>query len=136
MASLLEVKDLVKYYPVYKRGILTKKVAGQVHAVDHVNLDVGECETVGLVGESGCGKTTLGKMILGLEKPTSGQIFFRGNDLIQGFTKGSSDEKLKLRRSIQMVFQNPYSSLDPRMAIYDIVSEPFKIHKHLPKEKW
>jgi oligopeptide transport system ATP-binding protein len=136
MASLLEVRDLVKYYPVYKRGILTKKQVGQVHAVDHVSLDVGECETVGLVGESGCGKTTTGKMILGLEKPTSGQIFFRGNDLIQGFNKGSSEEKLKLHRSIQMVFQNPYSSLDPRMTIYDIISEPFKIHKHIPKDKW
>lgn len=136
MESLLEVKDLVKYYPVYKRGILTKKVIGQVHAVDHVSFEVRESETVGLVGESGCGKTTTGKMILGLEKPTSGQIFFRGNDLIHGFSKSSSEEKLKLRRSIQMVFQNPYSSLDPRMTIYDIISEPFKIHRHLPKDKW
>lgn len=136
MTSLLEVKDLVKYYPVYKRGVLTKKVVGQVHAVDHISLDVGECETVGLVGESGCGKTTAGKMILGLEKPTSGQILFRGKDLIGGYSKGTSDEKLQLHRSIQMVFQNPYSSLDPRMTIYDIISEPFKIHKHLPKEKW
>ncbi len=136
MTSLLEVKDLVKYYPVYTRGILTKKVAGQVHAVDHVGLEVGESETVGLVGESGCGKTTTGKLILGLEKPTSGQIFFRGKDLIAGFSKGSADEKLQLRRSIQMVFQNPYASLDPRMTIYDIISEPFKIHKHIPKDKW
>jgi oligopeptide/dipeptide ABC transporter ATP-binding protein len=136
MPSLLEVKDLVKYYPVYSKGILMKKVAGQVHAVDHVSLEVGQMETVGLVGESGCGKTTTGKMILGLEKPTSGEILFQDNDLILGFRKGSADEKLKLRRSIQMVFQNPYSSLDPRMTIYDIVSEPFKIHKHLPKDKW
>jgi len=133
---LLEVKDLVKYFPVYSRGILMKKVIGQVHAVDHINFTVNECETVGLVGESGCGKTTTGKLILYLERPTSGEVLFKGMDAIKTFSKGSGEEKMRLRRAMQMVFQNPYSSLDPRMTVFDIVSEPFKIHKHLPSNEW
>ena len=136
MTTLLEVKDLVKYYPVYSRGIFTKKAIGQVHAVDHVNFTVDVGETVGLVGESGCGKTTTGKLILNLEKPTSGQIFFEGKDAISTFSKGSREEQLHLRRKMQMVFQNPYASLDPRMTVFDIISEPFKIHKHLPSSEW
>lgn len=133
---LLEVKELVKYFPVYSRGILMKKVIGQVHAVDHINFTINECETVGLVGESGCGKTTTGKLILYLEPPTSGEVLFKGMDAIKTFSKGSGEEKMKLRRAMQMVFQNPYSSLDPRMTVFDIVSEPFKIHKHLPPNEW
>lgn len=136
MEHLLEVKDLVKYYPVYSRGILTKKVIGQVHAVDHVNLTVDEGEIVGLVGESGCGKTTTGKLILYLERPTSGEIFFEGKEVKHVLEHHSDETKMTLRRSMQMVFQNPYSSLDPRMTVFDIISEPFKIHKHLPKEAW
>ena len=133
---LLEVKDLVKYFPVYSRGILTKKVVGQVHAVDHINFTINECETVGLVGESGCGKTTTGKLVLYLERPTSGEVMFQGKDAIKTFSKGSGEEKMKLRREMQMVFQNPYSSLDPRMTVFDIISEPFKIHKHVPSNEW
>jgi len=133
---LLEVKDLVKYFPVYSRGILMKKVVGQVHAVDHINFTINECETVGLVGESGCGKTTTGKLILYLERPTSGEVLFQGKDAIKTFSKGSGEEKMKLRRAMQMVFQNPYSSLDPRMTVFDIISEPFKIHKHVPSNEW
>jgi oligopeptide/dipeptide ABC transporter ATP-binding protein len=133
---LLEVKDLVKYFPVYSRGILTKKVVGQVHAVDHINFTINECETVGLVGESGCGKTTTGKLVLYLERPTSGEVMFQGKDAIKTFSKGSGEEKMKLRRAMQMVFQNPYSSLDPRMTVFDIISEPFKIHKHVPSNEW
>jgi len=133
---LLEVKDLVKYFPVYSRGILTKKVVGQVHAVDHINFTINECETVGLVGESGCGKTTTGKLILYLERPTSGEVLFQGKDAIKIFSKGSGEEKMRLRRAMQMVFQNPYSSLDPRMTVFDIISEPFKIHKHVSSNEW
>lgn len=136
MPPLLEVRDLVKYFPVYSRGIFRKKIVGNVHAVDHISFTVNERETVGLVGESGCGKTTTGKLILYLEKPTSGQILFEGKDLVQIFSKGSKEEQLKFRRSIQMVFQNPYASLDPRMTVYDIISEPFKIHKHVPSSEW
>jgi oligopeptide/dipeptide ABC transporter ATP-binding protein len=133
---LLEVKDLVKYYPVYSRGILTKKAVGKVHAVDHVSFTVDKKEIVGLVGESGCGKTTTGKIILYLEHPTSGEVFFEGTEVKQTLEHGSKEAKMTLRRSMQMVFQNPYSSLDPRMTVYDIISEPFRIHGHIPKEVW
>ena len=136
MSSLLEVKNLVKYFPVHSRGIIRKKVVAHVHAVDHINFTIKEGETVGLVGESGCGKTTTGKLILYLEKPTSGEILFENNDVIHTLGSGSKEEQLKLRRSMQMIFQNPYASLDPRMTVFDIISEAFKIHRHLPKSEW
>lgn len=136
MSSLLEVKNLVKYFPVHSRGILRKKVVAHVHAVDHITFTIKEGETVGLVGESGCGKTTTGKLILYLEKPTSGEILFENNDVIHTLGSGSKEEQLKLRRSMQMIFQNPYASLDPRMTVFDIISEAFKIHRHLPKSEW
>jgi oligopeptide/dipeptide ABC transporter ATP-binding protein len=136
MAPLLEVKGLVKYFPAYSRGIFRKKIVGNVHAVDGISFSVNESETVGLVGESGCGKTTTGKLILYLEKPTKGEILFDGKNAIEIFENGSKEEKMKLRRSMQMVFQNPYASLDPRMTVFDIISEPFKIHKHVPRSEW
>jgi oligopeptide/dipeptide ABC transporter ATP-binding protein len=136
MAPLLEVKDLVKYFPVHSRGIFRKKIIGNVHAVDGISFSVNESETVGLVGESGCGKTTTGKLILYLERPTKGEILFNGKNVIETFENGSKEEKMKLRRSMQMVFQNPYASLDPRMTVFDIISEPFKIHKHVPPSEW
>lgn len=136
MPPLLEVRNLVKYYPVYSRGILFKKIIGYVHAVDNISFTINEGEIVGLVGESGCGKTTTGKLIIYLEKPTSGEIIFDGKNVVEVFTKGSKEEKLKLRRSIQMIFQNPYASLDPRMTVYDILTEPFKIHGHVDKKEW
>ncbi|HJX23265.1 MAG TPA: oligopeptide/dipeptide ABC transporter ATP-binding protein, partial [Candidatus Bathyarchaeia archaeon] len=131
MEPLLEVKDLVKYFPIYSRGIILKKQIGKVHAVDHISFTINHGETVGLVGESGCGKTTTGRLILNLEKSTSGSIRFQGKDVNNVFDKGSKEEKMQLRRSIQMVFQSPYASLDPRMTVYDIISEPFRIHKHV-----
>jgi oligopeptide transport system ATP-binding protein len=136
VSSLLEVKNLVKYFPVHSRGILRKKVVAHVHAVDNITFTIKEGETVGLVGESGCGKTTTGKLILYLEKPTSGEILFENNDVIHTLGSGSKEEQLKLRRSMQMIFQNPYASLDPRMTVFDIISEAFKIHRHLPKSEW
>jgi len=136
MADMLEVKDLVKYYPVYSRGILTKKVIGNVHAVDHINLTIDEHETVGLVGESGCGKTTTGKLILFLEKATSGHITFLNRDVVKTFSSGTKEDRHFLRHNMQMVFQNPYGSLDPRMTVFDIICEPFKLHKDVPKDAW
>ena len=134
--KLVEIHNLVKHFPVYSRGILLKKQVGIVHAVDDVSFDIFKNETLGLVGESGCGKTTTAKLILNLEVPDSGEILYQGEDVTKVFGSGSKEGRLALRRKMQLVFQNPYSSLDPRMTVYDIVSEPFRIHGHLLKSKW
>jgi oligopeptide/dipeptide ABC transporter ATP-binding protein len=133
---LLEVDCLVKYFNVLERGIIRKKVVGQVHAIDNVSFHILKGETLGLVGESGCGKTTTGKVILYLEKPTNGSVKFEGVDVFQSFENGQKGESTSLRRNMQMVFQNPYNSLDPRMTIYDIISEAFVVHKNIPKTQW
>jgi oligopeptide transport system ATP-binding protein len=133
--SYLEVKNLVKYFPVYSTGVLTKKQVGQVHAVDDVSFDIKKQETFALVGESGCGKTTTARVILNLIEPTSGEVYVDGENIFKKFTSADKQEKLKIRRKLQMIFQNPYGSLDPRMTVSDIISEPFVIHGHIPKEK-
>jgi oligopeptide/dipeptide ABC transporter ATP-binding protein len=133
---LLEVKDLVKYFPVYTKALVFKKRTGDVHAVDHISFVIRKGENLGLVGESGCGKTTTGKVILHLEWPTSGKVIFEGEDVTEVFRSRDDKKKMRLRRSMQMVFQNPYGSLDPRMTVYDIITEPFIIHKHVPRKEW
>ncbi|MEM2081512.1 MAG: ATP-binding cassette domain-containing protein [Candidatus Bathyarchaeia archaeon] len=133
---ILEVKNLVKNYPLTSRGIFLKKEVGVVHAVDGVSFSVRKGETFGLVGESGCGKTSTARAILYLDPPTSGEVYFEGQDLVKIFKSNNPQEILKLRRKMQYVFQNPYASLDPRMTVADIITEPFVIHKHVPKEKW
>jgi oligopeptide/dipeptide ABC transporter ATP-binding protein len=133
--SFVQVKNLVKYFPVYSRGVLTKKLVGQVHAVDDVSFDVNKQETFALVGESGCGKTTTARVVLNLIEPTSGEVIIDGENIFQKFRASDKAEKLKLRRKMQMVFQNPYGSLDPRMTVSDIISEPMVIHGHVAKEK-
>lgn len=132
-ASFLQVKNLVKYFPIYSRGVLTKKQVGQVHAVDGVSFDINKQETFALVGESGCGKTTTARVILNLIEPTSGEVLLDGENVFEKFRGANREEKLKLRRKMQMIFQNPYGSLDPRMTISDIISEPLVIHKHVAK---
>ena len=123
---LLEVKGLKKYFPV-RAGLLRREVA-QVKAVDGVDLYLKEGETLGLVGESGCGKTTAGRAILRLIEPTSGDIYFQHEGRIVDITKLEKDEMRTLRREMQIIFQDPYSSLDPRMTVGDIVAEPLKAH--------
>jgi len=121
--SLLEIKDLKTYFPV-RAGVLQKPVAW-VRAVDGVSFAINEGETIGLVGESGCGKTTLGRTILRLIEPTSGEIWFDG----QNITKLEGRELKPFRRRAQMIFQDPYGSLNPRMTVGTIVGEALRIHK-------
>jgi oligopeptide transport system ATP-binding protein len=134
-SAFIQVKNLVKYFPVYSTGLLTKKQVAQVHAVDHISFDINKQETFALVGESGCGKTTTARLILNLIEPTSGEVIIDGENIFEKFKSGDRAEKLKLRRKMQMVFQNPYGSLDPRMTICDIITEPMVIHGHVKKEE-
>ncbi|MEW1660062.1 dipeptide ABC transporter ATP-binding protein [Streptomyces sp. NPDC093707] len=120
---LLEVRDLVKHFPL-TRGVLIKKQVGAVKAVDGVSFDLRQGETLGIVGESGCGKSTVARMLVGLERPTAGHIRYRGQDL----TRLSGRAMKAVRRNIQMVFQDPYTSLNPRMTVGDIIGEPYEIH--------
>ncbi len=120
MSVLLEVKNLVKHYPV-RKGVFGR-VTGQVHAVDDVSFSIAEGETLGLVGESGCGKSTTGKAVLKLIEPTSGSIDWRGRRIDQL----SAANMRPFRRELQAVFQDPYSSLNPRMRAQDIVGEPIR----------
>ncbi len=123
---LLEVKNLKKYFPV-EEGFWRKTV-GYVKAVDKVNLYINEGETLGVVGESGCGKTTLGRCILRAIEPTEGSILFRLNSDIIDITKLDRESLRATRRYTQMIFQDPYSSLDSRMTVLDIVSEPLLVN--------
>ncbi|WP_433452300.1 ABC transporter ATP-binding protein [Streptomyces sp. CA-142005] len=120
---ILEVTGLVKHYPL-TRGILFKRQIGAVKAVDGVDFTLGKGETLGIVGESGCGKSTVAKMLCNLERPTAGSIRFKGEDI----TKLSGKALKAVRRNIQMVFQDPYTSLNPRMTVGDIIGEPYDIH--------
>lgn len=119
---LIQVKDLKKYYPV-KTGIIPH-VTDYVKAVDGVSFSIYEGEILGLVGESGCGKTTIGKLLTGLEKPTEAAILYRGMDILDWTAK----EQKKYRTKIQMIFQDPYSSLNPRKHIYEILAAPMLYH--------
>ncbi len=123
---ILDVQDLVKHFPLTV-GILFRRQVGAVKAVDGVNLQLRQGETLGIVGESGCGKSTLAKLLLRLEMPTSGSALFKGRDIY----KAKGRELKEMRRNIQIVFQDPYSSLNPRMTVGDIVGEPFEIHSEV-----
>ena len=122
METLFEIKDLVKYFPI-SGGLLGREVA-RVHAVDKVSFSLNKGRTLGLVGESGCGKSTLGRTLLRLIEPTSGEIYFEGKNI----THASADTMRALRREMQIIFQDPFASLNPRMSVREILSEPFEIH--------
>lgn len=127
---LLRVENLVKHFPI-KKGVLIQKQVGAVRAVDGVSFNIFEGETLGLVGESGCGKSTTGRAILQLHRPTSGSVFYGDKDLVA--LKG--EELRHMRRKMQMIFQDPYASLNPRMTVGEIVGEPMVIHEtHKGKE--
>ena len=119
---LLKVDHLVKHFPVL-RGVFQRQV-GAVHAVDGISFEIQKGETFGLVGESGCGKTTAGRTILQLYKPTAGKVIFDGQDLV----RLSREQVRRLRRRMQMIFQDPYASLNPRMTVREILAEPLQVH--------
>jgi peptide/nickel transport system ATP-binding protein len=123
---LLEVRNLKKYFPIEK-GFF-KKVVGQVKAVDGVDLFIRQGETLGLVGESGCGKTTTGRLILRAMEPTTGEVMFRQGDKMVNIAQLSRQEMKTVRRDMQVIFQDPFSSLSPRMTVMDIIAEPLEIH--------
>ncbi|WGH81097.1 dipeptide ABC transporter ATP-binding protein [Auritidibacter ignavus] len=120
---VLEVENLVKHFPV-KEGVVFKRQTGAVQAVDGVSFQLRKGETLGIVGESGCGKSTLAKLLMRLEEPDSGKVNFRGEDFLA--LKGAALRRA--RRKIQIIFQDPYTSLNPRMSVGDIIAEPFVLH--------
>lgn len=126
LKPLIEVKNLKTYYPI-RRGIISR-IVGYVKAVDGVNFRINQGETLGLVGESGCGKSSMGRTLIKLEHPMEGQIIFQGEDI----AKYSNKEMLKFRKDIQIIFQDPYSSLNPRKRVGDILAEPLRVHKKVP----
>lgn len=127
LVPILKVENLQKYYPI-KKGIIPKTV-GHVKAVDGIDFEIFPGETLGLVGESGCGKSTTGKAIIQLDPPTGGHVFFRGQEM----TQMNKVELRKLRKEIQIIFQDPYSSLNSRQRVSDILAEPLRVHKIVPE---
>ena len=130
---LFKIKDLQQWFPI-KKGML-KKTVGHVKAVDGISLEIYKGETLGIVGESGCGKSTFGKSIMMLERPTGGEVLFNFDGEFKDITKFSSKEMLEFRKRVQMVFQDPYSALNPQKKIYTAFEEPLKVHGINTKEE-
>ena len=122
MSALLEVRNLKKYF---------KTPAGQLHAVDDISFTLEAGKTLGVVGESGCGKTTLGRTVLHLTEATSGQMLFKGEDI----SNPSKQELKRLRERMQIIFQDPFSSLNPRMSVSEAIMEPLKLQKQMSREE-
>jgi oligopeptide transport system ATP-binding protein len=120
---LLQVRDLKKHFPI-TRGIVFQRQVGAIKAVDGISFDIIQGETLGLVGESGCGKSTTGRTILQLYRPTAGEVVFEGHDLV----KLKGEGLRRMRRRMQMIFQDPYASLNPRMTVGNIIGEPLEVH--------
>lgn len=125
---LLQVKKLQKYFPVFSQGFLRRQI-GLIKAVDDISFELMPGETLGLVGESGCGKTTTGRAILRALDPTAGEVFFRDGDQVVDLAQLSARQLKPLRTQMQMIFQDPFASLNPRMTVSDIVGEPLGIHQ-------
>jgi len=125
-ATLVQVRHLKKYFPI-TRGAIIQRHVGDVKAVDDVSFDIHKGETLGLVGETGCGKTTVGRTMLRLYEPTEGEVYFDGLDL----ARMRSSDLRQLRRRMQMIFQDPYASLNPRMTVGSIIGEPLEVHRIL-----
>lgn len=123
---ILEIRNVRKYFPIESQSVIFSKVLGHIKAVDGIDLQVFKGEVLGLVGESGCGKSTFSKTIVGLEKPTTGQVWYKDINLHESEIR---EERLEYHRNVQMVFQDPYNSLNPRRLVKDILREPLEIHK-------
>jgi len=121
--ALIQVRNLKMHFPI-TRGLLFQRKVGAIKAVDGISFDIKRGETLGLVGESGCGKSTTGRALLQLYRPTSGEVFFENDNL----TKLSGERLRRMRRRMQMIFQDPYASLNPRMTVGDIIGEPLAVH--------
>jgi oligopeptide transport system ATP-binding protein len=128
---LLQVENLVKHFPVADTGSFFRRKTNVVHAVDDISFNLYKGETLGLVGESGCGKSTVGRTILQLYRPTSGKVAFDGIDLVHL----APDELRKMRRRMQMIFQDPYASLNPRLTVGEIVGDPLQVYKDAKTRK-
>ena len=121
--TLITVRDLKMHFPI-TQGVIFQRKVGAIKAVDGISFDIQHGETLGLVGESGCGKSTTGRALLQLYRPTAGEVFFEGDNL----TKLSGERLRRMRRRMQMIFQDPYASLNPRMTVGDIIGEPLVVH--------
>jgi oligopeptide/dipeptide ABC transporter ATP-binding protein len=136
MSALLEVDSLSKRYPVTRRGLFRARQYEEIRAVDNVSFRVAVGETLGLVGESGCGKTTTARAILNLVEPSEGIVRFQGQDIVPLFKAGDRAKVLQVRRSLQYVFQDPWLSLNPRWTIGETLKEPLRVHRPEAPETW
>lgn len=134
--KIIETKNLTKHFPIFSKHILRAKQIGVVHACENVSFTITKGKTLGLVGESGCGKTTTARVILGLTPATLGEVYFNGENVLPIFQSKKKDKILELRRRMQLVFQNPYSSLNPRFLVRDILMEPLQVHKPISRDDW